>query len=130
MAENPFAHPSTLPYQLPPFDRVSNADYRPGFEAGMREQRAEVQNIAAQPGRAGFPEHRGCPGALRADAGPRVGGVFQPECIEYRPADAGDRFARSPRKLQAHEDAIYPGSGAVRAGGRRLCAPRRVAARQ
>ena len=54
MAENPFSHPSTLPYQLPPFDRVSNADYRPGFDAGMREQRAEVQQIVDNPAEPDF----------------------------------------------------------------------------
>ena len=34
MAENPFSQPSTLPYQLPPFDRIGNADYQPAFEQG------------------------------------------------------------------------------------------------
>lgn len=43
---NPFLQPSTLPYQLPPFDRINDADYRPAFEAGMREQLEEVRVIA------------------------------------------------------------------------------------
>ena len=46
MADNPFAQPSTLAYQLPPFDRIRDADYRPAFEAGMREQLEEVAAIA------------------------------------------------------------------------------------
>jgi peptidyl-dipeptidase Dcp len=46
MMDNPFTHPSTLPYQLPPFDRIEHAHYLPAFEAGMREQRAEVTAIA------------------------------------------------------------------------------------
>ncbi|HEV7447130.1 MAG TPA: hypothetical protein VGO18_31465, partial [Steroidobacteraceae bacterium] len=54
MAENPFSHPSPLPYRLPPFDRVQNADYRPGFEQGMREQRAEVQEIVQNPAEPDF----------------------------------------------------------------------------
>ena len=45
LADNPFAHPSTLPYQLPPFDRIKDSDYRAAFDAGMREQRAEVHRI-------------------------------------------------------------------------------------
>ncbi len=45
-AENPFAKPSTLPYQLPPFDRVKDADFRPAFEAGMAEHRKEIEAIA------------------------------------------------------------------------------------
>src|SRR5690348_14753990 len=48
MAENPFLRPSTLPYQLPPFDRIGNADYRPAFEQAMSEQRAQVQALTAQ----------------------------------------------------------------------------------
>ena len=54
MPENPFLHPSTLPYQMPPFDRVSNADYRPGFEAGMRQQREEVRQIVQNAAPADF----------------------------------------------------------------------------
>ncbi len=44
-ADNPFAQPSTLPYHLPPFDRIKDADFRPAFEAGMAEQRAEIDRI-------------------------------------------------------------------------------------
>lgn len=49
MMDNPFTHPSKLPYQLPPFDKVKNPHYLPAFEAGMREQRAEVAAIARNP---------------------------------------------------------------------------------
>src|SRR5689334_19514138 len=45
MADNPFLHPSTLPYELPPFDKIKDADYLPAFEAGMREHRREVDAI-------------------------------------------------------------------------------------
>jgi peptidyl-dipeptidase Dcp len=47
--DNPFLHPSTLPYRLPPFDKIKDADYLPGFEAGMRAQREEVAAIAHNP---------------------------------------------------------------------------------
>jgi len=49
MADNPFAQPSTLPFQLPPFDRIRDDDYLPAFEAGMREQLREVHAIAHNP---------------------------------------------------------------------------------
>jgi peptidyl-dipeptidase Dcp len=49
MADNPFAQPSTLEFQLPPFDRIRDSDYRPAFEAGMREQLREVAAIARNP---------------------------------------------------------------------------------
>lgn len=48
-AENPFFAESTLPYKLPPFDRIHDADYMPAFERGMAEQIAEVQKIANDP---------------------------------------------------------------------------------
>ncbi|HVH83340.1 MAG TPA: M3 family metallopeptidase [Steroidobacteraceae bacterium] len=52
--ENPFAHPSALPFELPPFDRIHDADYTPAFEAGMREQLKEVAAIAHDPHPATF----------------------------------------------------------------------------
>jgi len=106
MAENPFSHPSTLPYQSPPFDRVSNADYRPGFAQGMRQQREEVRRIVDNPAPADFEntlvalERSG----LMLN---RVSSVFfnlnasntdpEMEAIESEVAP----------QLQAHEDAIY-----------------------
>ncbi|MFF1528902.1 M3 family metallopeptidase [Cellulomonas sp. NPDC058312] len=48
-AGNPFAAPSALPYGLPDFTRVTEAHYRPALLAGMAEQRAEVEAIAADP---------------------------------------------------------------------------------
>jgi peptidyl-dipeptidase Dcp len=48
-ADNPFAHPSTLPFGLPPFNRIHDSDYLPAFEAGMREELAEVAAIAHDP---------------------------------------------------------------------------------
>jgi peptidyl-dipeptidase Dcp len=48
-AANPFAQPSTLPFGLPPFNRIRDSDYLPAFEAGMRAQLAEVAAIARDP---------------------------------------------------------------------------------
>ena len=48
MTENPFLTESTLPYQLPPFDRIDDAHYGPAFERGMAEQIEEIEAIAAQ----------------------------------------------------------------------------------
>ncbi len=45
-AANPFAQPSNLPLQAPPFDRIKDSDYEPGFEQGMKEQIAEIDAIA------------------------------------------------------------------------------------
>lgn len=46
---NPFAKPSTLPYQAPDFRVIRDADYMPAFEAGMRAHRAEIDAIADNP---------------------------------------------------------------------------------
>ena len=48
-AENPFFAVSALPYHLPPFDKIHDADYMPAFERGMAEQLVEVQKIAKDP---------------------------------------------------------------------------------
>ena len=46
---NPFAQPSTLPYQAPPFDRIKDSDYEPATIEGMRQQIAEMDAIANDP---------------------------------------------------------------------------------
>jgi peptidyl-dipeptidase Dcp len=48
-ADNPFSAPSDLPYEVPPFDRIREEHYLPAFVAGMQEQRAQVEAIAADP---------------------------------------------------------------------------------
>src|SRR4051794_31592830 len=42
---NPFLAPSELPYGLPDFATITDEDYLPAFEAGMAEQRVEVEAI-------------------------------------------------------------------------------------
>ena len=49
MTTTPFDAPSTLPYALPPFDQVRLEHHRPAFDAGMAEQRSEVEAIATNP---------------------------------------------------------------------------------
>lgn len=46
---NPFYAPSTLPFQAPPFDKIKDEDYQPAIEAGMAQQKAEIQAIADDP---------------------------------------------------------------------------------
>jgi peptidyl-dipeptidase Dcp len=49
IAGNPFSQASTLPYQLPPFDRIHDADFAPAFTAGMAQQLQEIAAIAGNP---------------------------------------------------------------------------------
>ena len=44
-SSNPFAAPSPLLYQAPPFDRIHNSDFQPAIEEGMRLQLGEVEAI-------------------------------------------------------------------------------------
>ncbi|WP_225754284.1 M3 family metallopeptidase [Actinotalea sp. Marseille-Q4924] len=46
---NPFATPSDLPYALPDFAAIRDEHYLPAFEAGMAEERAEVETIVTNP---------------------------------------------------------------------------------
>jgi peptidyl-dipeptidase Dcp len=46
---NPFYAPSTLPFQAPPFDKIKDSDYQPAIEAGMAQQKAEIQAIIDNP---------------------------------------------------------------------------------
>lgn len=45
-AANPFAEPSSLPYQAPAFDRIQDSDYQPAIEDGIAASLAEVRRIA------------------------------------------------------------------------------------
>ena len=43
---NPFFSASTLPYQAPRFDQITDSDYAPAFERGMIEHLREIKAIA------------------------------------------------------------------------------------
>jgi len=46
---NPFYAPSTLPFQVPPFDKIKDDDFQPALEAGMAQQQVEIRAIANNP---------------------------------------------------------------------------------
>ena len=48
-APNPFLTEYTTPFQVPPFDQIKTEHYMPAFEAGMAEQKAEVDAIVNNP---------------------------------------------------------------------------------
>ncbi|GAB1404253.1 M3 family metallopeptidase [Lentimicrobium sp.] len=45
--DNPFFTEYDTPFQVPPFDKIENADYMPAFNRGMEEQNAEIAAIVA-----------------------------------------------------------------------------------
>ena len=48
-ASNPFAKPSTLPFETPDFAKIKDSDYLPALLAGMAQQKQEVMAIANNP---------------------------------------------------------------------------------
>ncbi|WP_163542268.1 M3 family metallopeptidase [Occultella kanbiaonis] len=49
LGDNPFAAASTLPFGLPDFAAIRTEHFRPAFDAGLAEQRAEWEAIATDP---------------------------------------------------------------------------------
>lgn len=45
----PFSSPSTLPYQAPPFEHITEEDYLPALQAGIAAKRQEIARIAENP---------------------------------------------------------------------------------
>lgn len=45
---NPLLTSSTLPYQIPPFDKIKNEHFQPAIEQGMAEHLKEIEKIAGQ----------------------------------------------------------------------------------
>jgi peptidyl-dipeptidase Dcp len=52
--DNPFFTESTLPFHLPPFDRIRDSDYAPAYERGMADNLREAEAIATSPDRPTF----------------------------------------------------------------------------
>ena len=46
---NPFFSQSVLLYQAPRFDLIEDSHYRPAFDEGMRQKRAEIDAIVQNP---------------------------------------------------------------------------------
>ena len=52
--ENPFLTASTLQYQAPPFDKIHDAAYQPAIEEGIKQNLAEIDQVARQDSAASF----------------------------------------------------------------------------
>jgi peptidyl-dipeptidase Dcp len=104
-AANPFFAPSTLPYQLPPFDRIRDEHFLPAFERGMQEQLAEIDAIASNKAAPTF-ENTIVALDRSGQTLTRVGNVF----FNLTGADTNDTREKIQTemapKLSAHQDAI------------------------
>ena len=104
--QNPFYAPSTLPFQAPPFDKIKDSDYQPAIEAGMAQQKKEIEAIANNPDPPTFQNTLVAmekSGQLlhRAQAA-----FFAVSAADTNPELQKIRSAIAPQ-LAAHADAIY-----------------------
>ena len=45
---NPFFETYTTPFEVPPFDKIMNADYLPAFQEGMKQHAADIEKIVSE----------------------------------------------------------------------------------
>ena len=105
-AQNPFARPSTLPFEAPMFDKIKDADYEPALLAGMAEQTREVRAIADATAPPTFEntivalERSGALLERTESAISAVAGAYTNPTIEKIQQTMAPKFA-------AHQDTIY-----------------------
>lgn len=103
---NPFAAPSSLPFQAPPFDRIKDSDYLPAFEEGMKVQAAEIAVIANNPAAPTF-ENTFVAMEKSGQLLTRVSNVFS-NMDASNTSDAIQKIkAEIVPKLSAHRDSIF-----------------------
>jgi peptidyl-dipeptidase Dcp len=103
---NPFAKPSTLPFEAPAFHKIQNSDFQPALEEGMKRQLAEVELLANNPDSPTF--------ANTIEAMERTGQLLQRVSAVFfglagsntNPTIQSVRSEEAP-KLAATHDAIY-----------------------
>jgi peptidyl-dipeptidase Dcp len=103
---NPFAKASPLPYEAPPFDRITESDYAPALEEGMKRQIVEIEAIADNPEPPTF--------ANTLEAMERSGELLTRAAkvffniTQSNTSDGLQKIkAEESPKLAAHQDAIY-----------------------
>ncbi len=105
-AENPFARESTLPYRLPPLDKIKDEHFKPALLAGMAEQRKEIDAIAKNSAAPTF-ENTVVAMERSGELLTRVSAVFgNLSASNTNPQIEALQTEMSP-KLSAHSDAIY-----------------------
>ena len=103
---NPFIDKYTTPYEVPPFDKIKNADYLPAFTEGMKQHDAEISAIA---GNSGEPSFTNTIEALdrSGELLTRVTAVF----MNVKEANTNDSLNQIAEQvaplLSQHHDAIY-----------------------
>jgi len=106
MIDNPFYTESSLPFEAPDFDEITDEDYLPAFEEGMIEQLQEVDAIIARPGE---PTFENTIVALEQSGVllTRVQRVFFNMTSAHTNENIQEIQAEIAPKLAAHSDNIY-----------------------
>ena len=102
---NPLLQPWQTYFELPPFDLIEPDHFRPAFDAGLAENRAEIDAIAGSPEEPTFANTIEALERAGHAARPRLRGVLQPRGLGCQRGVAGDR-ARNRPVLSRHSNAI------------------------
>ncbi|MCC9204599.1 M3 family metallopeptidase [Arthrobacter sp. zg-Y769] len=104
--DNPFLYPSSLPYQLPPFEQINEDVFLPAFDSGISGHAEEIDRIAANPQAPDFENTIAALESSGQELG-RTAVVFFTLCAAHA-TDGVQRIQQEvgPR-LAAHEDAVY-----------------------
>ncbi len=105
-ADNPFAQPSALAFEYPPFDRIRDTDYGSAFEAGMAAQLAEVAAIANDPQAPSF-DNTIVALERSGELLTRVARTFFNQASSNSDPAILQLESELAPKLAAHQDAIY-----------------------
>jgi peptidyl-dipeptidase Dcp len=106
LPDNPFAKQSTLPYQLPPLDKIKDEHIAPALEAGMAEQIEEIEAIANSADTATF-ENTIAAMERSGDLLTRVSDVFSNLTSSNSNPTLEKVQTEMAPKLSAHYDAIF-----------------------
>ncbi|HYM34880.1 MAG TPA: hypothetical protein VET48_05745, partial [Steroidobacteraceae bacterium] len=104
--ENPLLKPSPLPFGLPPFAKIKDADFEPAFEASIAEHLREINAIAHSPAPPTFDNTIVAMERAGEDL-TRVGAIFgNLTASNTNPTLDRVQSVMAP-KLAAHSDAIF-----------------------
>lgn len=104
MSANPFAVKSSLPYELPPFDRIDDSVYAPAFDEAFAEHLAEIDAILAS----GEPTFENTMVALERSGAylSRVAQVFYSKHSSDTTEAVDATYEEYAPKMSAHSDSI------------------------
>jgi peptidyl-dipeptidase Dcp len=104
-SDNPFLAESTLFLGYPPFDQIEDSHYLPGFEAGMKEQLAEIDAIVNQEA-APTVENTLVPMELSGEILTRISSVFYAMVAAHTNDTINEIQVEIAPQLSAHTDEI------------------------